>query len=152
MLLKTKRLILNKVLISALISMSVFADSEFSSVYVDEIINVYDGDTFRVDIYSYPPILGKNISIRVNGIDTPEIRGSCENEKSLAKKAKNHTKNALMKAKKIQLTNIQRGKYFRIVADVMLDGTSLGDELISKKLAVAYFGGKKSWDWCQRLY
>ena len=31
-------------------------------------------------------MLGKNIPIRVNGVDTPEIRGKCDYEKNLAKK------------------------------------------------------------------
>jgi endonuclease YncB( thermonuclease family) len=38
---------------------------------------------------------------------------------------------------------MQRGKYFRIVADVYVDGSDLGQELIEKGLAKPYHGEKK---------
>ncbi len=38
---------------------------------------------------------------------------------------------------------MQRGKYFRIVADVYVDGNSLADELLQAELAKPYDGGKK---------
>jgi micrococcal nuclease len=37
---------------------------------------------------------------------------------------------------------MQREKYFRIVADVNVDGGSLGQELIDQELAKPYDGGK----------
>ena len=43
------------------------------AVVINEVINVYDGDTFRVNIDEFPPIIGENIAIRILGIDTPEI-------------------------------------------------------------------------------
>ena len=60
------------------------AAPQYGTVTVSKVISVYDGDTFRVNIDSLPPIVGKNIAIRVNGIDTPEIRGKCQYEKNLA--------------------------------------------------------------------
>jgi len=62
------------------------AAPQYGTVTVSKLISVYDGDTFRVDINSLPPILGKNIPVRVAGIDTPEIQGKCFYEKNLAKK------------------------------------------------------------------
>lgn len=116
---------------------------------VDEVTSIYDGDTFRVNINSYPPIIGKKISIRLNGVDTPEIRGKCEQEKLLARKAKQLTVSTLRNAKKIELKNMQKGKYFRIVADVYTDNKSLSDILIENQLAVKYDGGTKIKDWCK---
>ena len=63
---------------------SLQAAPQYGTVTVSKVISVYDGDTFRVNIDSLPPIVGKNIAIRVNGIDTPEIRGKCQYEKNLA--------------------------------------------------------------------
>ena len=40
----------------------------------------YDGDTIRFDLPKYPPIAGDDIRVRVNGIDTPEIKGKCAKE------------------------------------------------------------------------
>ena len=127
--------------------LSVQAAPEYATVTVSKVISVYDGDTFRVDIDSLPPIVGKNIPIRLNGVDTPEIRGKCEHEKDLAIKARDFVRNKLANAKEIKLNNLQRGKYFRVVANVMVDGVSLEQELLDKEFAYKYTGGKKS-SWC----
>ena len=126
---------------------SVEAAPEYGTVTVSKVISVYDGDTFRVDIDSLPPIVGKNIPIRLNGVDTPEIRGKCEYEKDLAIKARDFVRNKLANAKEIKLNNLQRGKYFRVVANVIVDGVSLEQELLDNELAYKYTGGKKS-SWC----
>ena len=126
---------------------SVQAAPEYGTVTVSKVISVYDGDTFRVDIDSLPPIVGKNIPIRLNGIDTPEIQGKCQQEKDLALEARDFVRNKLANAKEIKLTKLQRGKYFRVVADVMIDGISLEKELLENELAYNYSGGKKS-SWC----
>jgi micrococcal nuclease len=126
---------------------SVQAAPEYGTVSVSRVISVYDGDTFRVDIDSLPPIVGKNIPIRLNGVDTPEIQGKCQYEKDLALKARDFVRKKLANAKEIKLTKLQRGKYFRVVADVMIDGVSLEQELLDNELAYKYTGGKKS-SWC----
>jgi len=126
---------------------SVQAAPEYGTVTASRVISVYDGDTFRVDIDSLPPIVGKNIPIRLNGVDTPEIQGKCQYEKDLALIARDFVRNKLANAKEIKLTKLQRGKYFRVVADVMIDGVSLEQELLENKLAYKYTGGKKS-SWC----
>ena len=126
---------------------SVQAAPEYGTAIVSKVISVYDGDTFRVDIDSLPPIVGKNIPIRLNGVDTPEIRGKCQYEKDLAIKARDFVRNKLANAKEIKLNNLQRGKYFRVVANVMVDGVSLEQELLDKEFAYKYTGGKKS-SWC----
>jgi endonuclease YncB( thermonuclease family) len=135
-------------LITLLLSFNLQAAPQYGTVIVSKVINVYDGDTFRVNIDSLPPIVGKNIAIRVKGVDTPEIRGKCQYEKSLALKARDFVRVKLSNAKEIKLTNLQRGKYFRVVASVLVDGVSLGQELLDNKLAYEYSGGKKL-SWCK---
>ena len=126
---------------------SVQAAPEYGTAIVSKVISVYYGDTFRVNIDSLPPIVGKNIPIRLNGVDTPEIQGKCQYEKDLALKARDFVRNKLANAKEVKLTKLQRGKYFRVVADVMIDGVSLEQELLDNELAYKYTGGKKS-SWC----
>lgn len=116
-------------------------------VLVDEIRTVYDADTFFVNINSWPPIFGERIGVRVANVDAPEMRGKCKEEKLLARKAKKHTVAFLRNAKRVELTNIERGKYFRIVADVYADGRSLSDSLVASGFAVRYTGGKRI-SWC----
>lgn len=119
----------------------------YGNVTVSEITSIYDADTFRVNIKDYPPIVGERVSIRVNGVDAPEIRGKCESEKIAAQKAKQFTVEALRSAKIVELRNIERGKYFRILADVYADGNSLAEGLIKSGHARAYDGGKRL-GWC----
>ena len=130
------------------VAFSVQAAPQYGTVTVSKVISVYDGDTFRVNIASLPPIVGKNIAIRVNGVDTPEIRGKCQYEKNLALKARDFVRGKLANAKEIKLTNLQRGKYFRVIANVVVDGVNLEQELLDNKLAYRYDGGKKL-NWCR---
>jgi len=100
-----KQLIITVLLISSQIQ----AAPQYDTVTVSKVISVYDGDTFRVNIDSLPPIVGKNIAIRVNGVDTPEIRGKCQYEKDLALEARDFVRGKLANAKEIKLTNFYRG-------------------------------------------
>ena len=135
-------------LIFLITTINLQAKPQYGTVTVSKVISVYDGDTFRVNIDSLPPIVGKNIPIRVNGVDTPEIRGKCLYEKNLALKARDFVRAKLANAKEIKLTNLQRGKYFRVVANVLVDGVSLEKELLDNNLAYEYGGGKKL-NWCK---
>jgi len=109
----------------------------------------YDGDTITFNLPGLHPIIGDKISIRVNGIDTPEIKGKCEQEKYSAKQGKELVADILKDAERIDIKNIERGKYFRIVADVFVDGENLADELIEAGIAVRYDGGTKTHNWCE---
>lgn len=112
-------------------------------------IKNYDADTITFEIPLVHPLLGKNISIRVNGVDTPEIRTKNKCEKEKARSAKKLVQNLFKNAKKIDLVNVKRGKYFRILADVIVDGKSLSFYILKNGLGVNYDGGaKKKVDWC----
>lgn len=112
-----------------------------------------DGDTFAVNIPGLHPLIGRNVSIRVAGVDTPEIkRAKSKCEKKKGRIAKNLVDNLLKRAKRIDLQNVKRDKYFRIAADVKIDGASLKSYLLKNKLAVAYDGKKKQkTDWCKPI-
>ena len=137
------------ILIFALCFFTANAKENYNGIVIDEVTSIYDGDTFRANIRGYPSIVGERMPIRINGIDTPEMRGKCTKEKTLARKAKQFTVSRLRSAKVIELRNMQRGKYFRIVADVYVDDKSLADLLIQDNLAVRYDGGAKIKDWCK---
>ena len=109
----------------------------------------YDGDTITFNLPNLHPIIGEKISVRVNGIDTPEIKGSCEKENYDAQQAQEMVAEILKDAEQITLKNMERGKYFRIAADVLVDGEDLGDMLVEAGVAVRYDGGKKSHKWCK---
>jgi len=129
-------------------SSGVAANKRFDDVVVSEVTSIYDADTFRVNIDSWPDIIGSRMSVRVLGVDAPEIRGKCDSEKKAARLAKKFTVGFLRDGAKIELRNIQRGKYFRILAEVYVDGINLAEGLIKAKHARPYEGGKRM-GWCQ---
>lgn len=109
----------------------------------------YDADTITFEIPSVHPLLGKKINVRVLGVDTPEIRTKDPCEKAKAKHAKDIVAKVLKSAKRIDLVNVKRGKYFRIVADVVIGEQSLTRYLLQEGLGVPYQGGRKQKvNWC----
>jgi len=135
------------ILLLPLSSFAGIKDKTYGSVIIAEVTSIYDADTFRANIKEYPPIVGEHMSIRVLGIDAPEIRGKCETEKIMASQAKQFTVQALRSAKIIELRNIKRGKYFRLLANVYVDGHNLAQQLIHAGHARPYDGGKRT-GWC----
>jgi endonuclease YncB( thermonuclease family) len=118
----------------------------FGSAVVSEVTSIYDGDTFRVNIAGWPDIAGHHVPVRVFGIDTPEMKGKCPAEKEGAQKAKQFTVEKLRSGKKIELRNLRRDKYFRLLSEVYIDNNSLAEMLIKAGLAIPYDGTtKKSW-------
>ena len=116
---------------------------KYGDVVASKIMSVYDGDTFTINVDGWPDIIGRKISIRVAGIDTPEIRDKRAEIKILALAAKDFVNKKLRKAEKVELLDMRRDKYFRILAIVEIDGNNLGDLLIAEKLAKPYEGGTK---------
>ena len=108
------------------------------------LISVYDGDTFYIDIPSCDiDVFCKHISVRVRGVDCPEMKGSTAETKARAKQAKEFSERFL-KSGKILLYNCGRDKYFRLLCDVEVNGDSLGKELIKAGHAIPYDGGTKT--------
>lgn len=113
-------------------------------------VSNYDGDTIRVDIPGVHPLVGSEISIRVRGIDSPEMKGHQPCEKTKALEAKRAVASLLGSAHRIDLEDIARDKYFRILATVRADGQSVSTLLLSKSLAYRYDGKTKPRvNWCR---
>lgn len=109
----------------------------------------YDGDTIYVNIPGLPGEIAE-MSVRVRGVDTPEIRGKCETEKSLADKARDFARQSLKSAKRVEFCEPEWGRYGgRVVASVRIDGRALDQELINQGLARPYDGKTKRQPWCQ---
>lgn len=134
-------------LVSSVTLASTANGETYGDVFVDEVTSIYDADTFRVNISAWPDIIGNRMSVRVKGIDAPEIKGACLHEKMAARRAKQEVVMRLRSAKQIELRKIERDKYFRLLADVYLDGDSLAATLVARKLAKPYDGGRKI-NWC----
>ena len=107
------------------------------------VIKVYDGDTITIASklpYETSPLY--RFSVRLNGIDCPEIKSKDENEKECAQIAKKEMNDLIMN-KIVTLKNVQTEKYGRILADVYIGDLHLNQHMIEKRLAVTYDGGTK---------
>ena len=123
------------------------ASNELFILSPDQVVDVYDGDTFKIDLPNIHPLFGDDISIRLFGVDTPEMKGTSDEVKALAMQAQQVTEKALKGASKIELRNPQRGKYFRIISEVWIDGESLAEMLKAEGLAKDYDGEGARPEW-----
>lgn len=118
-------------------------------LYKFDIAKVIDGDTIKVYIKDFPEAL-RQVSIRIAGIDTPEIgsKARCVKEAKLANQARDFVIKFLDSSKKVRFKPLGYGKYGRILADVYADDRNLATELVNANLAIAYSGGHRENYWC----
>ena len=111
------------------------------------VLSILDGDTVSVRLKVW---IGQELetSVRIAGIDTPEMKGKCAKETALAIEARNEVQR-LLKDGSIVLSTIKLEKYAgRVLAHATtLDGINNADHLIDKGLARPY-AGKKRAGWC----
>ena len=107
------------------------------------VIKVYDGDTITIVYKNESDKKVYKGSLRLRGIDTPEIRTKNKNEKEIAQIAKNRL-NTLVFNKYIRLEKIDYDKYGRILADIYVKNKNISDLLINERLGVKYDGGTKN--------
>ena len=119
-------------------------DSFIPQIYKARVVKVYDGDT--ITIVGFPENTDKKLykfSVRISGIDCPEMRTSSEEEKEFAIKARD-TLSSLILNNIVRLENISTDKYGRLLADVWYgEDINISEWLIEKRLAVSYDGGTK---------
>ncbi len=113
-----------------------------------KVIKVYDGDSITIatmfqdngdaGIYRF--------SVRLNGIDTPEMRTRNLDEKKVAQFVQQRLEDKLL-GKFVTLKNVQLEKYGRLLCDVYLEeesNESINDWLLKNNFAVVYDGGTKN--------
>lgn len=114
-----------------------------SPIREGQVIKVYDGDT--ITIAAYMPYADSSLfrfSVRLNGIDTPEIKGHSDEEKKAAKVSRAALNEKLLH-RVVTLKNVQTEKYGRILADVYLDDLHINQWMLDNNYAVKYDGGTK---------
>ena len=116
------------------------------------VVSVYDGDT--ITIASRLPFINSPIyrwSIRIYGIDCPEMKSHNEKEKEIALIAKKTIEDKILH-KQVILKNVKYDKYGRLLANVFYKDEDISQMMIDKKLAVPYFGKKKKPPKCWKKY
>lgn len=108
-----------------------------------KVIKVYDGDSITIVAKPYENYPVYRFSIRLNGIDTPELRTSNENEKKHGIIARDALKEKILD-KIVTLRNVDSEKYGRLLADIYLGEENICEWMIEEKYAVKYDGGTKA--------
>lgn len=107
-------------------------EPKYTNVNISRVVSVYDGDTFVCDIDDYPALVGKSIRIRIKGINTPEIKSTDPEMQKQAIIERDRLKDLLANATIIELRNVERCKYFRILSNIYIDGENILPHLNSK--------------------
>ena len=106
---------------------------------------VVDGDTIDVVLDLGFDILYKS-RVRLYGIDTPESRTRDKDEKARGKMAGSFLEEAIEDGEKVIIqTKLKdsRGKFGRILGDVIVDDININQLMVKCHLAVAYHGQSK---------
>lgn len=100
------------------------------------VTKVYDGDTITVDIDLGLGVWIRNQTIRLAGIDAPEIRGE---EREMGLIARDRLRSLVLDKKVIIKTYKDRkGKYGRWIADVYCQSEYINGLLVDEGLAKVY--------------
>ena len=128
---------------------SALATSRLEGPVPVQLIRVIDGDTVLVEVR---PWFGHRfeVSVRLYGIDAPELNGRCDSEKNKAQQAKSMLEQ-LLEGQEIVLRHVQKGKYFgRVIAKLEVgSGVDLSQYLLKSGLVRVYL--KKRRGWCHDL-
>lgn len=112
-----------------------------------QVLSILDGDTLSVRLRVW---IGQEVetSVRIDGIDAPEIHGKCARERSMAEAAKEEVV-ALVNGNPVTVYDVRLEKYAgRVLARVKTaDGVDIAQHMIDKGLARPYHGQKRQ-PWC----
>lgn len=108
-----------------------------------QVVKVYDGDTFAIACYlPYNESPLYRFSVRLNGIETPGMKGGTKKEMQCADIMETELSNMIMD-KTVVLANVRTEKYGRLLADVYVGGVHVNHHMLDTKLAVMYNDSEK---------
>ncbi len=106
------------------------------------VASVYDGDTFRADVDLGFSAWHKNVSFRLFGVNTPEIRGGTPETKLAGYAARDRLRELMPVGASVLIESTKAGKYGRYLADVFreVEGETLhlNQMLLDEGHAVPY--------------
>ncbi|MGH6630355.1 MAG: thermonuclease family protein [Burkholderiales bacterium] len=112
------------------------------------VVRVIDGDTLSVSATIWPGA-SQATSVRIAGIDAPELTGRCDSERKRAQAAKRALADLVAIGSTVFLREVRPDKYGgRVVAHVgLVDGRDVGKLQLAAHHARPYDGGKRQ-PWC----
>ena len=123
------------------------ATSQVRAAHPAEVLRVLDGDTFEARVHLWPG-LDVTTRVRLRGIDAPELKARCAEERSKAEAARDALK-AMLDQGGVGITHVMLDKYGgRVVADASTYRTpDVSAALLNAGLARRYAGGRRE-TWC----
>jgi len=117
-----------------------------------KVVHVKDGDSLQVSVHIWLDQIIET-TVRLRGIDSPELRGKCPSERQQAKQAKHFLRDRLQQGPHkdhVWLYEVQYGKYAgRVLATVIAsNGENLSDVMLAAGLARPYQAGSRE-VWCE---
>lgn len=111
------------------------------------VLRVIDGDTFEAEAHVWPGAVMR-VSVRIRGIDAPELHARCAAEARAALAARDALA-ALLGQHGVLIFNIGGGKYYgRVLADVATAaGVDVAGGMLQRGLVRPYGGGRRA-GWC----
>jgi endonuclease YncB( thermonuclease family) len=122
-------------------------DATLPGAYRADVLRVVDGDTVEVRVHVW---LGQEVrtSVRLRGIDAPELHARCPAEHKGAEAARRRLED-LVSQGAVTVSGPSPDKYFgRVLADLRTaDGRDVASILLAERLARPYQGGTRQ-SWC----
>ncbi|MBX9827326.1 MAG: thermonuclease family protein [Xanthobacteraceae bacterium] len=112
-----------------------------------EVVRVVDGDTFDARVHLWPG-LDITTRVRLRGIDAPEMKARCGDERAQAEAAR-HALAAILDQGEVGIARITLDKYGgRVVADAFTQATpDVSAALLGSGAVRRYSGGRRD-GWC----
>ncbi len=109
-----------------------------------------DGDTFEARVHVWPGI-DITTKVRLRGIDAPELKARCPQERDKAEAAREALR-AMLAEGEVAVLRVSLDKYGgRVVADAATRGTpDVSAAMLATGHARAYSGGRRE-SWCDGL-
>lgn len=127
-----------------LLAFSAHAET-FTGPFPVKVTKVLDGDTVRVEIRLwFSQVLTE--TIRIEGIDAPELKAKCASEAEGAERAKTRL-TELLSSGHAEVWNVRREKYGRALGTITAQGMNVGDTMLKEGLVRPYAGGRRQ-GWC----
>jgi endonuclease YncB( thermonuclease family) len=116
-------------------------------VHPAEVMRVIDGDTFEARVHLWPG-LDVTTRVRLRGVDAPELKARCGEERAKAEAAREALR-AMLDQGEVGISRVTLDKYGgRVVADASTSGTpDVSAALLDAGVARRYAGGHRD-GWC----
>lgn len=122
-------------------------DTAYESVRGVSLRDCDDALTCRFDLPGGPPVVTRNVPVKLAGLEAPDVNGACDRERERAREARRVLLAWLTAADTIVLRKPQRGESFHLTAGVLADGRDVAERLIREGLVRP--AGAEPTSWCR---